>query len=65
MMRGMAQVLDIDQLSAEYDDVYGDADRAEWDEFVAALEADRYETELRWWYEWDDVMTHDRAGYLI
>ena len=65
MMRGMAQVLDIDQLSAEYDDVYGDADRAEWDEFVAALEADRYADELQWRYEWDDVMTHNREGYRI
>lgn len=63
MMRDMAQVLDIDQLAAEYDDVYGDADRAEWDQFVSELEADRYKTELRWWYHWDEVMTHDREGY--
>ena len=65
MMRGMAQVLDIDQLAAEYDDVYGDADRAQWDEFVAALEADQYADELQWRYEWDDVMTHNREGYWI
>ena len=34
MMRDMTRVLDIDQLAAEYDDVYGDADRAEWDDVM-------------------------------
>lgn len=64
-MRDMTLNPDVDQLAAEYDDVYGDAARAEWDEFMAQLDAERGEDELCWRYEWDDVMTHNREGYWI
>lgn len=52
-----------DNLVAEYDELWRENDDAEWDAFLYELEQERRETELRWYYYWEDVMTHDRAGY--
>lgn len=51
--------VDLAELQAKFDDVYGAVVDATWDEFMALIEYEEAE-QLRWWYEWADVMSDPR-----